>query len=508
MTPRELIAAFEVVADAPEGVKRLRELVLSLAVRGRLVQPHAGEWRTVPLTELTQEFQNGTSSRGGEGGQLVVVLRLADIKQGRIVESSFRRIDLAPASAAKYGVREGDILAIRVNGSADLVGRLIPVERNEGWCYCDHLIRIRLRPDTICPRFLTLFGNTNEARSHLSAVTVTTAGQKTVNQKGLGSLQVPVPPLDEQHRIVARLDELMALLDQLETARTTRDAARRAARDSALADLRDAPDAEAAETAWSRIARNMDDLFTEPEDVAPLRQAILQLAVWGRLVHQMPEDEPISLPSGRHSIQTPAWTPKTWASGPMEAWFEVVGGIQKSGKRSPGGNAWPYLRVANVQRGALDLREIARFELFEGELDRYRLRTGDLLVVEGNGSETEIGRCARWSGEIEDCVHQNHLIRCRPRVSGIERFILLYLNSPIGTAHMRALAVTTSGLFNLSVGKIRALPVVLPPLAEQHRIVAKVNTLMALCDDLEARLTASRALHGQLAAAAVHHLDM
>ena len=66
---------------------------------------------------------------------------------------------------------------------------------------------------------------------------------------------------------------------------------------------------------------------------------------------------------------------------------------------------WAQGCVANVQRGHLNLEEIEEFELFSGELDRYRLEPGDLLVVEGNGSESEIGRCARWSGEIDECVH-------------------------------------------------------------------------------------------------------
>jgi type I restriction enzyme S subunit len=91
-------------------------------------------------------------------------------------------------------------------------------------------------------------------------------------------LPLPLPPLAEQHRIVARVDELMGLLDRLEAARATRDEVRRAARDAALADLRDAPDADAVEAAWARIAGAMHELFADPDDVAPLRQAVLQKA--------------------------------------------------------------------------------------------------------------------------------------------------------------------------------------------------------------------------------------
>ena len=100
------------------------------------------------------------------------------------------------------------------------------------------------------------------------------------------------PPLPEQHRIVAKVDALMALLDRLEAAKAERETTRAALRDSALAALRDAPDTEAVEAAWTRIAERMDDLFADPADVVPLRQTILQLAVRGKLVPQDPNDEP------------------------------------------------------------------------------------------------------------------------------------------------------------------------------------------------------------------------
>lgn len=127
----------------------------------------------------------------------------------------------------------------------------------------------------------------------------------------------------------------------------------------------------------------------------------------------------------------------------IDNFFEVLGGIQKTPKRKPVSHCFPYLRVANVYRSKLDLTEIAYFELFEGELERWQLKAGDLLVVEGNGSETEIGRCAIWNEEIRDCVHQNHIIRCRPIGHNGELFTLLFLNSPAGMAEMKKLAITS-----------------------------------------------------------------
>lgn len=201
-------------------------------------------------------------------------------------------------------------------------------------------------------------------------------------------------------------------------------------------------------------------------------------------------------------VEEPDRIPAGWAWAKFDDCFQVAGGIQKSGKRRPSGNSFPYPRVANFQRARLELDEIDEFELFAGELERYQLEPGDLLVVEGNGSESEIGRCARWGGEIQRCVHQNHLIRCRPLDQAVEAFTLLYLNSPTGTADMRRLAVTTSGLFNLSVWKIRAISMPLPPIEEQQRIVRRVGELMILWDSLEGALS-RRARDGEALAASV-----
>lgn len=243
--------------------------------------------------------------------------------------------------------------------------------------------------------------------------------------------------------------------------------------------------------------------------VAKLKSLVLSLAVKGKLVHQDQADQSASqllahaaemrsrlisdglaargkLPSPPIEEDHLFAVPAGWLWTRIGIISDVAGGLQKSPRRDPKSNHYPYLRVANVQRGFLDLSEIARFELEPDELRRFALQPGDLLVVEGNGSESEIGRCALWDGSIQNCIHQNHIIRCRP-LGVTPEFVLLFLNSPYGTKQMKALAVTTSGLYNLSVGKIKDVLVPLPPVVEQQRIVAKVDQLMAMLDDLEQR---------------------
>lgn len=164
---------------------------------------------------------------------------------------------------------------------------------------------------------------------------------------------------------------------------------------------------------------------------------------------------------------------------------EVRGGIQKQPKRRPNKNTAPFLRVANVLRGDLLLDEIHQIELFTGELEKYRLQPGDLLVVEGNGSPQQIGRAACWEGEIADCVHQNHLIRVRPGPDLVPRYVTLYWNAPHTASVLRDVASSTSGLYTLSTAKVKSIPIPLAPVPEQRRIADEVDRQMEAASRME-----------------------
>jgi type I restriction enzyme S subunit len=340
-------------------------------------------------------------------------------------------------------------------------------------------------------------------------------------------LKVPLPPLAEQHCIVAKVNELMALCDRLEYAQAERESRRNRLVASALNRLNNGADAESIEHHARFYFNHLPRLTTRSEHIQQLRQTILNLAVRGKLVPQDPNDEPasellkrIQIKKMRHAegrelkqkqslakteaIEPPYAIPDSWCWGRMDDCFDVGGGIQKTPNRTPKDHPFPYIGVANVYRGRLDLSVVKHFELLEGDLERFRLVKGDILVVEGNGSPTEIGRCALWSGEIKECVHQNHIIRCRPLLLELTPFVLRFLNSPKGIEIMKSLAITSSGLYSLSVGKIRTIGIPIPPLAEQQRIVAKVDELMTLCDKLDAQLTKTRTDSRRLLDAMLH----
>ncbi len=167
----------------------------------------------VPLSDLLLESQNGLSKRHGEGVP-VAVLRLADILDGKIEESSPRTINLSGKEIAKYGLQQGDLVCIRVNGSKALVGRVIPFKSAKQWAYCDHFIRFRPKHEVVEFRYLTHFFSTQAVRRYVELNMVSSAGQNTVSQGTMLSISVPLPPLALQREIVAKIEKQFSRLDE------------------------------------------------------------------------------------------------------------------------------------------------------------------------------------------------------------------------------------------------------------------------------------------------------
>lgn len=174
-------------------------------------------WEFCRLVDLIPQFQNGASSRGDSNGKEIIVLRLADIKDWQVSMSDTRSISINEKSIERYLLQQGDILIIRVNGSADIVGRFIACHENYSAIYCDHFIRMRFPIECFSAVYLSLLGSSALRRERINDLFVSTAGQKTVNQTHIGSLCVSLPPLAEQHRIIKKVDELITLCDQLKT---------------------------------------------------------------------------------------------------------------------------------------------------------------------------------------------------------------------------------------------------------------------------------------------------
>lgn len=183
--------------------------------------------------------------------------------------------------------------------------------------------------------------------------------------------------------------------------------------------------------------------------------------------------------------------PGRWVTTSVGVIASVSGGVTKNAGRETS-QRLPYLRVANVYADELRLDDIAEIGVTATDVERALLRTGDLLVVEGNGSVDQIGRVAVWRGAIAPCVHQNHLIKVRFERGISEDFVKYWLLSPRGREAIVASASSTSGLHTLSISKVDDLPVLVAPEYEQLRVVSTLDSLLSRLDAAVASLTSGQ----------------
>ena len=189
----------------------------------------------------------------------------------------------------------------------------------------------------------------------------------------------------------------------------------------------------------------------------------------------------------------PLWS-RGWRSSTLGDIADIKGGLTKGKKRPPGTvvRSVRYLRVANVQKGYLDLHEMKEIEATEEEIDELRLVPGDVLLNEG-GDRDKLGRGWVWSGEIRECIHQNHVFRARLRGGMNPRFVSLY-GCAHGQKYFMEEGAQTTNLASFNLTKLSAFPVVIPPLPEQRRIVAKIEELFTHLDAGVAGLKRAKAL--------------
>jgi type I restriction enzyme S subunit len=166
----------------------------------------------------------------------------------------------------------------------------------------------------------------------------------------------------------------------------------------------------------------------------------------------------------------PVTNPKGWEVIGLGKISQIQGGLQVTPARKELPLEVPYLRVANVYRDKLLLDEIKNIRVTSSELERINMKAGDILIVEGHGNKEEIGRSSVWDGSIENCVHQNHLIRVRLDPNKAEPiYISAYLNSAGGRCQLTKFGKTTSGLNTISTSNVKATKVLCPPIEMQKR---------------------------------------
>jgi type I restriction enzyme S subunit len=178
-----------------------------------------------------------------------------------------------------------------------------------------------------------------------------------------------------------------------------------------------------------------------------------------------------------------------WPESSLSEICTISSGITKGRKPSSEPlKEVPYMAVVNVQDGRLNLDLVKTIQASAAEIERYQLLPGDLLLTEG-GDPDKLGRGTIWNGEINPCIHQNHIFRVRASSSLIHMSYLSRLvASPAGKAYFLAKAKQTTGIASINLTQLRSFPVPLPPLNEQRRIASKLDTTLAAVDACRQRL--------------------
>ncbi|WP_407274920.1 restriction endonuclease subunit S [Dickeya ananatis] len=393
------------------------------------------------------------------------LIQLADIGDGRYLNKSNRF--LTHSTAIELGctfLKRGDVLIARM---PDPLGRacLFPGDNKQSVTVVDVCV-VRGKEEHFDRSWLMHFINAPSFRADIHSLQ-SGSTRKRISRGNLSTLKLPVPPRAEQTRIVTKLEELLADLDvgvaELKTAQKKlaqyRQSLLKAAVEGALtAQWReDNPTTESGAQLLERILQERRARWEAKQLAKFAEQGKTPPKEWQKKYPEPVQPDTTDLPP----------LPEGWVWASLEQISEIQGGIQKQPSRVPKENKYPFLRVANVARGKLKLDDVHDIELFTGELERLALVAGDILIVEGNGSLAEIGRCAVWDGSIENAVHQNHLIRVRPIIVN-SQFVETWVNSLGGIDKLTKLAVTTSGLYTLSVKKISKIPVPIAPLTEQE----------------------------------------
>ncbi len=348
------------------------------------------------------------------------------------------------------------------------------------------------------------------------------AGQKRVPVGFFAGNPMPFPPLAEQHRIVAKVDELMALCDQLEQQTEDSITAHQTLVGTLLATLTSSKNTEAFSQSWARIAAHFDTLFTTEHSIDQLKQTVLQLAVMGKLVPQNPNDEPASVLLEKIAAEKeqlikdkkikkakvlpaisddekPFELPCEWEWVRFGLLFKSFSnGLYKPSKFYTE-QGFISLRMYNIQNGEINFSAAKRVELNPNELEQFLLEENDLLINRVNSKEL-VGKTAIIPAFQEPLVYESMNMRAKSFINYISaHYLNLFMMSQLAKDSISSFAKEAIGQASINQGQVSSIKTPLPPLLEQHRIVKKADELLTLCDQLKTRLSAAQTTQVHLA---------
>lgn len=428
----------------------------------------------------------------------VRLIQLADIGDGVYNDRSSRFLTRSRAEELKCTfLKKGDLLISRM---PDPLGRscVFPGDRKPAVTVVDACI-VRTASD-VSHGWLMHAVNSPQSRQKIAALQ-TGSTRKRISRKNLATIEYPVPPVVEQRAIVAKIEQLFSELEkgveQLQTVKQQlkqyRQAVLKAAFEGKLtaewrAEQQAAGDLPGADELLEQIEKEREKRYQQ--QLREWKQALAQWeAAGGGESGQKKPAEPIR-PRATSAVSSMEPSdlgvlPKGWAWLRLSSVGDISGGITKNPKRARLPHRFPYLRVANVYANRLDLQEVDEIGVTGTEYQRAILAANDVLFVEGNGSVDQIGRVAVWNGCISPCLHQNHLIKCRPILPEMARFILYWFLSPVGRSVIVREASSTSGLYTLSISKVSSLAIPVTSMAEQQQVLREIDSRFSVLDQLE-----------------------
>ncbi len=559
MKATALLALYERVADTPDAIARLRRFVLDLAVRGKLVEQDPTD---EPASELIMRRSAMEISASRSRRKSKVIAASCDILEGPFdVPATWAWVRMGEIFDYDAGVKRepstldpslwlleledieketGRLLCRSTVSERDskstksefavgdiLYGKLRPyltkvlVADRRGYSTTE-IVAIRSRVP-MCPEYCALALRRPDFIDY-----VTRLGQGTkmprLRTEDAVIAPFPVPPLAEQHRIVSKVDELMALLDRLEAAHSVREATRDRLTIASLTRLTAAERNSEALGAHARFALDALPALTRRADqIKQLRQTILDLAVRGWLIEQQAEEgsAALELPEiqaqkevlcrdgkfkafegtlNRSEDAQPFPIPNGW----VWCYLDDIAAIGRGGSPRPiqafltnEKDGIPWIKIGDSTRGSIYI-DATEERMKPSGLARSRLVIpGDLLL--SNSMSFGFPYITRVRG----CIHDGWLVIRTPEKLVSKLYLHKFLLSGYASAAFNK-AAAGAVVQNLNADKVRQLAVPLPPLAEQHRIVAKVDEVMALCDRLEAALQAVDTIRVRLLEALLH----
>lgn len=545
MNAETFFESFDLLAEAPNSVAKLRELILQLAVQGKLVPqdardkpalahaadtdvtntnsvvvlppiPKSWEYRTLGgICEQVTDGEHATPQRDSAGKVPLVTAK--NVRDGfmDLGDTDFVTVDTANSCWARCKPQDGDVLMVCVGATT---GRLTVLRKTPEMVIVRSVALYRPISKLINPDYLALALRSPLGQTQIWG-SVKQSAQPCLYISRSKALLVPIPPLAEQRRIVSKVDELLGLCDELETRQGARRDLRERLVQAALDQLLASRDPADFATHWGRLQANFDILFDTPDSITRFGQAVRQLAVQGRLVSQDPNDEPaindlIQIESEKQAIidarnlrpnrvseiqQTRALQyeiPTSWR------WFRL--GDVVFFQEGPGIRNWQFrsegvklLNVQNIVNDRLVLDNSDRYvstDEFEDTYKHFAVETGDILFASSGGSW---GKTAWFEDPGYPVMLNTSMIRLKFYTKRcLDDYLILFLRTSLFRKQMEVQLVGMQPNFGSThLGRVY---IPLPPSAEQRRIVSKVNELLSLCDGLKAKLVQAESASAHL----------